>query len=106
MALLIVPTASPNQVNVSEVKSSSIKIQWGPVDCIHRNGDITGYLVKFESEPISLSGDSSGGMLIFSGLMSSTVYSIQVAAENGAGTGPYSSVIHQITAGNDSYYSL
>ena len=40
---------------------------------------------------MSVSGDSSGGMYVISGLMPSTTYSIQVAAETSAGTGPYTS---------------
>ena len=79
--------------------SSSITVQWGPVDCIHRNGDITGYSVQYVSENVSVSGDSSGGMYVISGLMPSTTYSIQVAANNSAGTGPYSRTILNQTAG-------
>ena len=93
------PSSPPSSVNVSEVTSSSITVQWGPVDCIHRNGDITGYSVQYGSLNVSISGDSSGGMYVISGLMPSTTYSIQVAAETSAGTGPFSTVIYQLTAG-------
>ena len=79
--------------------SSSITVQWGLVDCIHRNGDITGYSVQYVSENVSVSGDSSGGMYVISGLMPSTAYSIQVAANTSAGTGSYSRIIHSQTAG-------
>ena len=48
---------------------------------------------------MSVSGDSSGGMYVISGLMPSTTYSIQVAANNSAGTGPYSRTILNQTAG-------
>ena len=41
------PSAPPTSVNVSDVTPSSITVQWGPVDCIHRNGDITGYSVQY-----------------------------------------------------------
>ena len=79
--------------------SSNITVQWGPVDCIHRNGDITGYSVLYVSETVSVSGDSSGGMYVISGLMPSTNYSIQVAAETSTGTGPYSAAIYLLTNG-------
>ena len=79
--------------------SSSITVQWGPVDCIHRNGDITGYSVQYDNKTVSVSGDSSGGMFVISGLVPSTTYSIQVAANTSAGTGPYSRAIHTQTAG-------
>ena len=90
------PSASPTSVSVSEMTSSSITVQWGPVDCIHRNGDITGYSVQYGSETASVSGE---GTYVISGLMSSTNYSIQVAAETSAGTGPYSAAVNQLTAG-------
>ena len=99
MAIPPAPSAPPTSVSVSEVTSFSITVQWGPVDCIHRNGDITGYSVQYESETVSVSGDSSGGMYVISGLMPSTTYSIQVAAETSTGTGPYRVVMNQLTAG-------
>ena len=43
---------------------------------------------------MSVSGPSSGGMYVISGLMPSTTYSIQVAAETSAGTGPYSEPVN------------
>ena len=96
--MLPAPSAPPSSVNVSEVTSSSITVQWGPVDCIRRNGDITGYSVQYGSETVSVSGDYSGGMYVISGLMPSTTYSIQVAAETSTGTGPYSTAVDQLTS--------
>ena len=99
LVILTAPSASPSSVRVSEVNSSSITVQWGPVDCINRNGDITGYSVQYGSKTVSVSGDSSGGMYVISGLMPSTNYSIQVAAGTSAGTGPYSTAIYELSAG-------
>ena len=99
LVILPAPSAPLSSVSVSEVNSSSITVQWGPVDCIHRNGDIIGYSVQYGSETVSVSGDSSGGMYVISGLMPSTTYSIQVAAETSAGTGPYSTAIYELSAG-------
>ena len=90
------PFAAPVSVTVTEVTSSRITVQWGPVDCIHRNGDITGYSVQYGNETASVSGE---GTYVISGLMPSTNYSIQVAAETSAGTGPYSAAVNQLTAG-------
>ena len=92
------PFTPPTSVSVSEVTFSSITVQWGPVDCIHRNGDITGYSVQYGSETVSVSGDSSGGMYVISGLIPSTTYSIQVAAQTSADTGPYSTAVDQMTS--------
>ena len=53
---------------------------------------------------MSVSGDSSGGLYVISGLMPSTTYSIQVAAKNKTVTGPYSAAVKQQTAGMSIYY--
>ena len=38
-----VPSAAPSPVSVSQVTLSTIIVQWEDVECIHRNGNITGY---------------------------------------------------------------
>ena len=98
MAIPPAPSAPPTSVSVSEVTPSSITVQWGPVDCIDRNGDITGYPVRYgevgsgSTQTMSVSGGTSTETTI-AGLSSSTEYSIQVAAVNSAGTGPYRTAI-------------
>ena len=76
-------------------------MQWEQVDCIDRNGDITGYSVQYR---VQQSGDSStlsvsGSKTIISNLDSATTYSIQVAAVNSAGIGVYCAAIYAITIG-------
>ena len=101
------PSAAPTSVSVSEVTSSSITVQWGAVDCIHLNGDITGYSVRYgvqgnvegDRTVEMASGDSSGGMHQISGLSAATVYTIEVAAVNNAGTGIYSDAVTDLTIG-------
>ena len=99
MAFPPAPSAAPTSVSVSEVTSSSITVQWGAVDCIHRNGNITGYSVQYGVQGSGnmtveiASGDSSGGMYQISGLSAATAYTIEVAAVNSAGTGVYSTPI-------------
>ena len=89
-------------MNVSEVTSSSITVQWGPVDCIHRNGNITGYSVRYgevgsaEGERTvdeMVSGDFSGGMYTISGLSQATEYTFELATETSVGRGPYSEAV-------------
>ena len=50
--LFAAPSAAPASASVSDVTYSSITVQWEPVDCIHRNGDIhvAGYLVQYGVE--------------------------------------------------------
>ena len=91
----------------SGVTSSSITIQWGAVDCIHHNGDITGYSVRYGVHGTAegdrtvemATGDSSGGMYTISGLSAATVYTFEVAAVNSADTGVYSTPRNQLTSG-------
>ena len=97
MTTLPAPSAAPNSVSVSEVTSSSITVQWGAVPCIHRNGDIAGYLVRYGSQS-QTQFVSSVSETTFSNLTPSTTYNIRVQAKNNAGTGPFSS-IPIITAG-------
>ena len=98
------PSAAPTSVRTSSNSSSSITVQWGAVDCIHHNGDITGYSVQYwvvgsgSTQTMSVSGGSATEATI-SSLMSSTTYSIQVAAVNSAGIGLYSAPINQLTLG-------
>ena len=103
------PSAAPTNVSVSEVTSSSITVQWGTLPCIHRNGDITNYKVRYGEVGIgegdrtimTVSGDSSGGMYTITGLSTGTVYTVEVAAKTTAGTGVYS---HQISSNSKYYY--
>ena len=90
--------------------SSSITVQWGAVDCIHRNGDITGYSVRYgvqgsgSTQTESVSGGATTEATI-SGLTPSTSYEIAIAAVNSAGTGEYSEPLTEETsvAGEASY---
>ena len=104
-----VPTTAPTNVGTSSGTFSSITVQWEAVNCIHRNGDITGYAVRYGvqgsgTQTVSVSGGEAT-MTTISGLTASTQYSIEVAAVNSAGTGVYSNVIMQLTQGIISYYT-
>ena len=75
--------------------SSTITVQWGAVNCIHRNGDITGYTVRYGvqesriTQTESVLGSATTEATI-SGLTPSTSYVIDIAAVNSAGIGVYS----------------
>ena len=87
-------------MRVYALNRTAITVQWGPVDCIHRNGDITGYSVLYGEvgsgsiQIVSVSGDFSGGMYTISGLSTATPYTVEVAAETSAGLGPYSQTVN------------
>ncbi|CAI8051449.1 Receptor-type tyrosine-protein phosphatase F [Geodia barretti] len=56
------PSAPPSDVEVTDVNSSSITVQWGSVPCIHQNGAITGYSVQY-----GVMGSGSTQMLTVNG---------------------------------------
>ena len=108
---LSAPSTAPTSVSVSEVTSSSITVQWGAVDCIHRNGDITGYTLSYgvqgngSTQTVNVSGGEATQTII-SELTPSTNYSIEVAAVNSVGTGVYSNLIFHLTQGTSSHKRL
>ena len=90
-----VPSAPPSSVRVSVESSTTITVQWGPVEpCADQNGPITGYSVRYgemgsgSTQNKTVSGHSR--MTTISGLTNETVYTVEVAAETIAGTGVYS----------------
>ena len=98
------PSSPPTAVRTTDRTSSSITVQWGPVDCLQRNGDITGYSAQYGVQEIGSSQAMSvmGGVTtetIITGLMPSTTYSIEVAAVNTINTGVYSNPLSVITEG-------
>ena len=105
------PSAPPTSVSTSDITSSTIVLQWGPVVCIHRNGDITGYSVRYDvqgsgsTQTMSVSGGGTTDTII-TGLNNATNYSIEVAAVNGAGTGNYSYSISANTSGTNNLIYL
>ena len=89
------PSASPTSITASDVIPNSFTVQWEAVDCIHRNGDITGYTVRYgvqgsgSTQTVSVSGPGTMDIDI-SGLTPDTSYAVEVAAENAGGIGVYS----------------
>ena len=93
---------------MSTDNSSSIIVKWGPVDCIHQNGDITGYSVRYKVKGSSgnpLTRSVSGGSIsqtTISDLNPSTTYTIEVAAVTaGSLVGPYSSPVDGVNRGGN-----
>ena len=58
------------------------------MECRYRNGEIVGYSVRYGEEGMRIvSGDSSGGTTIISGLTKQTIYTVKVAAMTSVRTG-------------------
>ena len=96
-AFVTAPTASPTIISATST-STTLTVQWDEVDCIDRNGDITGYSVRAvtsgENDRVETVDNRE---VTINGLTPSTVYIVSVAAVNSMGTGPYSGVIVQST---------
>ena len=106
--ILPVPTASPSSVSILDATFTTIAVKWSRVDCIHRNGNITGYSVRYgvqgsgSTQIVNISGGATTETTI-SGLTPSTSYSLAVAAVNSAGIGVYTDLLNVTT---DSKYIL
>ena len=79
--------------------TASITVQWSAVDCIHHNGDILGYSVRYGlvgNESAHTFNVSETAANIFN-LLSATKYEVDVAAVNAVGTGNFSKQIPVMT---------
>ena len=76
------------------ITPNSITVQWGEVECLSRDGVITGYTVLVLRNG-ALEGTVEIGSDVLEatvpGLTPSTTYIVQVAAVNSVGTGPFNS---------------
>ena len=93
-------------MGVSIVTSSNITVKWRPVDCIHRNGEIAGYSVRYgelgtaaENRTLMMLAGRDSNSTIIPVLNPSTEYeyTVEVAAVNNIGTGVYSAIVNRLT---------
>ena len=92
------PSAPPEDISVIS-STFSMTVQWKPVPCIHHNGNITGYSIRYhkqgreeeEHQNITIPADNT--TVSIDELQPSTKYVIEVAALNSAGTGIYGNII-------------
>ena len=101
MLLSAAPSGPPTNVRATDIIPTTITVQWGEVNCIDRNGEITGYMVQYREVGTTESrrDTASDTVATITGLKPSTRYTIEVAAVNDEGTGPYSSGIEAETVG-------
>ena len=94
------PSGPPEQVTLSDVTSTSIKVTWSPVKVEDRNGIIKGYKVIYRALPngnndtkvvnITIESQDTGKTLSLERLNEFTNYSIRVLAFTAIGDGPLS----------------
>ena len=90
----IAPSGPPQSLTVTSTTLFSITIQWGEVECLEQNREITGYSVRyygFRGATANVTG-ASNRMFTAPGLIPRTTYTFEVAAVSDSGTGPYGMV--------------
>ena len=96
MFLSTAPSAGPASLSPVTVTFNSITVQWEEVNCLHHNGEITGYRIMArasggEDRAVNVN-DGNARTATVPGLNSNTLYTISVAAVTSAGTGPATSI--------------
>ena len=88
------PSGMPQEVNIVATGTTTISIKWNAIDCTDRNSEISGYRVRYGPSNDTTLNDSIDDplhtMYRATGLMNSTDYTFEVAAESSSGTGPFS----------------
>ena len=75
----------------TSVTSRSVTVTWGTIDCIQRNGEITGYVVQYEGGGMTDGGMTDANTREFeaTGLRPFTTYTFVVVGVNDVDTGPF-----------------
>ena len=88
MLLYAAPTGVPQELNISSVNLTNITIQWDPVECSQRNGEIDGYRLIYYP---TTNSNSNQSVLIYGsdnrtftvvGLQPSINYTLNLEAVN------------------------
>ena len=89
----------------STISSRVILFYWDVIECIERNGPITGYRVRFQQEGNAVIIPRLVMDRIFnaSGLIPGTRYTFQVAGVTTTGMGPYTEVLYVKTHEESTY---
>lgn len=102
------PTGSPEGLSSTSVESRSLIVEWGPAHCENQGGPITGYKLHYNNSngtsTASITGEENRNHTL-TGLAPYTRYSLQVAAVNDGGTGPYSEPAITVDTGKRYAYS-
>ena len=99
----IAPTGAPRDVTVLTT-SRSVSVSWDAIECIERNGMITGYAVEFQEEGgAMISGEVVGQIFTARELTPHTNYTFIVAGVNSNGTGLFTDVATILTDEDGTY---
>ena len=91
LPLSTAPSEPPQSLTVNSTTPFSITIQWGEVECLEQNSEITGYSVRYGGMTASVTG-ASNRTFTATGLTPRTSYTFEVAAVSDHESGPYGMV--------------
>ena len=85
------PISAPEGLASTSVESRSLSVVWGTLPCPDPKRPVTGYRLRYSNGTsiVNITGEGSR-QHVLTGLTPFTSYSVQVAAVNDGGTGPYS----------------
>ena len=90
------PTMGPRDVIATQITSRTVLVTWDTIECIHRNGLITGYEVQLQEDSGVIVTDdmvgSNARSYMASELRPFTRYIFQVAGVNVDGTGVFTEI--------------
>ena len=105
---LTAPTGPPRDITLMDIDPTMLSLRYRPPETSLRNGDVTGYVIRYTrvgsgvSQMIIVNGGSAGLCTSdIPGLVAFTNYSVEVAAVNVNGTGPFSDPVTGLS-GQDS----
>ena len=104
----LVPNGPPRDVILMDTDPAMLSVRYRRPEASLRNGDVTGYVIRYTrvgsgvSQIITVNGSSAGLLTsVIPGLVAFTNYSVEVAAVNVNGTGPFSDPVTGLS-GQDS----
>ncbi|XP_050092030.1 neogenin isoform X2 [Anopheles aquasalis] len=98
------PSESPANVTLETTSSTSITIRWEPPPVEERNGQITGYKIKYRKNKKALQVETTPANVryyILKDLEKMSAYQVKIAAMTINGTGPFTEWHHSETYEND-----
>ena len=105
----VVSSGPPRDITLMDTDPAMLSVSYRPPATLLRNGDVTGYVIRYTrvgsgvSQNITVSSSSISGLRtsVIPGLLAFTIYSVEVAAANVNGTGPFSDPVTGLS-GQDS----
>ena len=88
------PAGFPENLHSTLSTATTITLTWDEINCVDRNGVVTGYMVQYGittfNTLLNVTGTSaSDRTFTASGLVPLTTYMFRIAAVNSDGVGPY-----------------